>query len=660
MEFWVSVKECVGVCGFPQAESNARKKLEDLVCGRSELRRKRAGTKAFEYHISVLPPEVRAELLATRGLIETSSGLITLPQEPERVAADDLDRQRLWSAWEKATGEQRLHAERRTKAAALVAELMASGVGNRKAITLAAKQLQISEGTLRNLYYKVKDFSPDLWGPVLLDRRVREKRVTGRSAEISDDAWQFFLGDYLRNEAPFFSKCYERLEIAAETHGWTIPAERTLRRKLEREVDPRIVVATREGENALAQMHPSQQRTVAQLHAMEWINGDGYQHNVFVRWFNGEIIRPKTWFWQDVHSRKIVGWRADVSENSDSIRLSLMDTLKTYGKPQHITIDNTRAAANKWLSGGVPNRYRFKVREDDPMGIIPLLGIKLHWTGVIGGKGWGQAKPVERAFGVGGLGEYIDKHPALAGAFAGENVSSKPENYGSRAVDVETFMEIISEGVAMFNRKTQRKTEMCRGELSFDQAFEQSYSQAVITRLTEEQIRQFMLPAESVRVKPTGEFTMESGGSLFGRKNTYWSEQLVSHRSRKITVRFDPRNLHSEVACYDLDGRFLCMAECRAAVAFGDTEAGREHNRARREMMRSTKKAAKALNRMTAIEVNDLLPKTEHAELPERHVVERVFNMGNTVRRVEEIQDTQTENDVIFQTFVNKAKQSQK
>lgn len=108
------------------------------------------------------------------------------------MAADDLDRQRLWSAREKATGEQRLHAERRTKAAALVAELMASGVGNRKAITLAAKQLQISEGTLRNLYYKVKDFSPDLWGPVLLDRRVREKRVTGRSAEISDDARQFF------------------------------------------------------------------------------------------------------------------------------------------------------------------------------------------------------------------------------------------------------------------------------------------------------------------------------------------------------------------------------------------------------------------------------------------------------------------------------------
>lgn len=238
-----------------------------------------------------------------------------------------------------------------------------------------------------------------------------------------------------------------------------------------------------------------------------------------------------------------------------------MDTIRAYGKPKHVTIDNTRAAANKWLSGGVPNRYRFKVKPDDPMGIIPLLGMKLHWTGVIGGKGWGQAKPVERAFGVGGLGEYIDKHPALAGAFAGENVSSKPENYGSLAVDVDTFLETISEGVAMFNAKAGRETEMCRGELSFDQAFERSYSQSVITRMTEEQIRQLMLPAEAVRVKTTGEFTMECGGSLFGRKNTYWSEQLVSHRSRKITVRFDPRNLHGEVACYDLDGRFLCMAE---------------------------------------------------------------------------------------------------
>ncbi|WP_038164170.1 transposase domain-containing protein, partial [Trabulsiella guamensis] len=68
-----------------------------------------------------------------------------------------------------------------------------------------------------------------------------------------------------------------------------------------------------------------------------------------------------------------------------------------------------------------------------------------------------------------------------------------------------TFLETISEGVAMFNAKTGRDTEMCRGELSFDQAFERSYSQSAITRIVEEQLRQLMLPAEAVRVKPTGE-----------------------------------------------------------------------------------------------------------------------------------------------------------
>ena len=65
-----------------------------------------------------------------------------------------------------------------------------------------------------------------------------------------------------------------------------------------------MVVACREGEHALMHLIPAQQRTVEHLDAMQWINGDGYLHNVFVRWFNGDVIRPKTWFWQDVKPEK--------------------------------------------------------------------------------------------------------------------------------------------------------------------------------------------------------------------------------------------------------------------------------------------------------------------------------------------------------------------
>lgn len=648
-DIWVTVKECLGVEALPSTLPGVRNRLESLVAGRTELRRKREKSKAFEYHISVLPPDVRAELLAARGLVETTAGAVQLPQQKAAATLEDHERVQLSQHWERASNEQRLCAERRVKAAALVAELIASGLTNRLALVTAANKLEISEGSLRNIFYKVNGRARDLWGPLLLDRRLREKRSTGREVEMCEDAWQFFLGDYLRPEEPCFSKSYELLQLAAREHGWKIPSERTLRRRLDRDVDQRVVVATRKGENALAQMFPSQRRTVAHLHSMEWINGDGYQHNVFVKWHNGEVLRPKTWVWQDIHSRKIIGWRSDVSENSDSIRLSLMDSIKEFGKPLHVTIDNTRAAANKWLSGGVPNRYRFKVKKDDPMGILPLLGIQIHWTSVIGGKGWGQAKPIERAFGVGGLGDYIDKHPSLAGAYTGPNTQNKPDNYGSRVVDVETFLAAVAEGIAMYNAKTGRATEMCNGELSFDQAFERSHSNAIITRLTDDQIRQFMLPAEAVTVRHNGEFSLQCGGTLLGRKNSYYNPQLANIRPRKITVRFDPRDLHSSVACYDLDGRFICLAECRAAVAFGDTETGREHSRQRKQMMTATKKATKAQRRMTALEVNDLLPKITPPEAPARHAVERLYTQGNTARKVvEHAHEQQQQNDQIF------------
>lgn len=659
---FVVAKELVGAPGLPKTVKGIREALARYSAGAEDKVRKRAGGKAFEYHISVLPPEVRAELLTSKGLVETSSGFISLPERTRKNAdsANNFERQQLWQHWEGATNEQRQRAEQRTTSVSLVAELVDSGMSLRLALRTAAMKLHMSEGSLRNLYYRVQSRSRDVWAPVLLDRRLREKCKTNREAPISEDAWQFFLGDYLRPEEPCFTKSYELLQIAAREYGWEIPSERTLRRRVEREIDPRVIVATRKGDNALARMFPSQQRTVAHLHAMEWLNGDGYQHNVFVRWHNGEIKRPKTWVWQDIHSRKIVGWCTDISENSDSIRLSLMDVISVYGKPGHVTIDNTRAAANKWTTGGVPNRYRFKVKPDDPMGIMPMLGIQVHWTSVIGGKGWGQAKPIERAFGIGGLGDYIDKHPSLAGAYTGPNTQNKPDNYGERAVDVDTLLTAIAEGITMYNARVGRETEMCRGELSFDQAFERSYSNAVVTRLSEEQIRQLMLPAEAVKVKTTGEFFLQCGGSLYGRKNSYWNPVLANIRQRKITVRFDPRNLHSEVACYDLDGRFLCMAECRSAVAFGDTETGREHSRQRKQMMTHTKRAVKAQRRMTAIEVNDLLPKVAPPEPPQRHVVERVFAQGNALKKVQEVQEHQNENDVIFQTLMKRVSKAKK
>ncbi|EJX3112734.1 transposase, partial [Salmonella enterica] len=60
---WVTAKECLGLGGLPTRDQNVRARLDSAVKGNPEWRRKREGTKAFEYHIDCLPPETREVLI---------------------------------------------------------------------------------------------------------------------------------------------------------------------------------------------------------------------------------------------------------------------------------------------------------------------------------------------------------------------------------------------------------------------------------------------------------------------------------------------------------------------------------------------------------------------------------------------------------------------
>ena len=626
---WFSAKKLEGLIGLPKSSSAISRKarLEQWVF------RQIHGVRgvAYEFHISSLPKETQAALLLRQGEIETSMGRFEIARPT--LEAHDYDREALWSKWDNASDSQRRLAEKWLPAVQAADEMLNQGISTKTAFATVAGHYQVSASTLRDKYYQVQKFAKPDWAAALVDGRGASRRNVHKS-EFDEDAWQFLIADYLRPEKPAFRKCYERLELAAREHGWSIPSRATAFRRIQ-QLNEAIVVACREGEHALMHLIPAPQRTVEHLDAMQWINGDGYLHNVFVRWFNGDVIRPKTWFWQDVKTRKILGWRCDVSENIDSIRLSFMDVVTRYGIPEdfHITIDNTRGAANKWLTGGAPNRYRFKVKEDDPKGLFLLMGAKMHWTSVVAGKGWGQAKPVERAFGVGGLEEYVDKHPALAGAYTGPNPQAKPDNYGDRAVDAELFLKTLAEGVAMFNARTGRETEMCGGKLSFDDVFEREYARTIVRKPTEEQKRMLLLPAEAVNVSRKGEFALKVGGSLKGAKNVYYNMALMNAGVKKVVVRFDPQQLHSTVYCYTLDGRFICEAECLSPVAFNDAAAGREYRRRQKQLKSATKAAIKAQKQMDALEVAELLPQIAEPEAPESRIV-GIFRPSGNMERV--------------------------
>ncbi|WP_431786844.1 transposase domain-containing protein [Vibrio harveyi] len=632
---WFLATECVGIGGFPTHPYNVRKKLNSLAS--EETKRKREGTKAFEYHISIFPASVQIALLKKQGKVKGGDLVLDLPKKQQNKPT--YCREALWAGWNKTNNSAKEKARQALRTVQAVEALVKNSVKRMDAYQSVCDEYGVPLSTLRRNCSKVKGIDECDWAPALLPKHfeVAQAKKRNQFAHISKDAWEFFKADYLSLERPAMTASYERLKDAAAHHGWTIPSLKSLSRRIEHEVPIQQRVLLREGEHALLQMFPPQERTVEGLHALEWINGDGYQHNVFVRWFNGEILRPKTWFWQDIYSRKIIGWRCDISENTDSIRLSLMDVCEKFGIPKELTLDNTRAAANKWMTGGVPNRYRFKVKEDDPLGIIPMLGIKLHWSSVILGKGHGQAKPIERAFGVGGVEEYIDKHPLCRGAYTGPNPMAKPDNYGSKAIEAQDFLRAIAEGVEMYNAKENRSTEVCKGFMSFNQAFNASYEAAAIRKASKEQLQMMMLQAEAVRVSRHGTISLDAGGSLKGRKNRYYHDAMMNYIGQKLVARFDPLKLHESVEIYTLNGVQICTADCLEKVGFGDTQAAREHKRKRTQFTKANKAAAQAQTEMDALEVAAMMKPLEEEVVPETKTVElfRPVSIGNTVARVQ-------------------------
>ncbi|WP_200837960.1 transposase domain-containing protein, partial [Starkeya nomas] len=311
---------------------------------------------------------------------------------------------------------------------------------------------------------------------------------------------------------------------------------------------------------------------------------------------------------QDIYSGKILSWRVDISENWDLVRLAFADMVETYGVPDHVLFDNGRAFASKKITGGTPNRFRFKVKAEEPEGIITALGCQIHWATPY----HGQAKPIERAWR--DLAHNISRDVRFEGAYTGGSVDAKPENYGSRAVPFDVFMQVVSEGILEHNARLGRRSKVCGGNLSFDQAFAASYETAIITRPHEAQLRKLLLSSELVSVRKTD-------GSVELAGNRYWSEFLINEIGRKVTLRFDPDALQEPVHIYRPDGAYLGAAPCVEAVGFFSTEAARIHARARADFIKKSKEAALAAQKLTLAEQAALLPKVEAPEAPETKVV---------------------------------------
>ena len=625
---WIELKEILGLGGLPATLPGITKKakLENWE------RRRKQGVKGnvYEYSFSSLPLEVQTEYL-----LKHSEEL-----KVNKENNDSNQQTMIESAWNvlaSATFEQEKRAERRFQAVVKVARLVENKIPLMKAyeqvVALYATDSYdetISKGSLKRGRYKVKTHPQGIWLPLLLDRTERDNSC--RWADISDKAWAFFYADYLRKSKPKFSVCYYRLTLAAEENDWTIPSLSSLKRKFYNEFTEAEIALARGGEHELRELTAPQIRTVMDLEVYEIVNGDGYQHNVFVDWYEDgrPPIRPKT-----------------------------------------ILMDNTRAASDKQTT---QQRKRGKrqtagIKID---GMFDRLGIKVIRTLVFKGRGNGRAKPIERAFKRDSVPAYVDGDARLEAFFTGWSVTEKTEDYQfKKGVNKALFLEVLEQGVRLWNDKAGRETELGQGIFSADQLWARDYAQTRQTFATEEQLRQLMMLGESTKVDKHGRFTLKAGYVLNNQKNVYEAQALIGGNIGNVIVRYDPDDLHGTVHIYDKNGVYLCDGECVEKVAFNSEEGARVQKRLINEQRRITKKMVDNHEKLSEHEMAQYRKQFEQSAADFVEPAEKQafswtqFADGNTVKTIKldhELEtETEEQNTLSFeQDLFNGLKQVQK
>ena len=609
---WFSAQE-LSALGLPGLSTAKRKVNERAEAEEWALRldplgqplaRKRAGRGGgVEYHASVLPAAARLELVR-RGLApESVADNRKTGGEPPVVSAPATTSDGLWAWFAGRSAKVKAEAERRVRVLDRVLQAERAGMTRSAAVATAAIGAGVSNATVWGWLSIVAGLGHSDWLPALAPR------ATGGGAEavIDEDIWTIFKSDWLRPEKPTLSSCYRRAQSVAKARGIDIPHLKTFQRRIERDVPPSVVTALRSGKEAVRRMLPPQKRSVAGLQALEIVNIDGHKWDVFVRFpatdgYQERIARPMMVAIADIYSRKILAWRFGDSENAVLTRLAFADLFRNYGIPSACLLDNGRAFASKWITGGAKTRFRFRIREDEPLGLLTQLKIQNMWATPYRG----QSKPIERAFG--DFCDAIAKHPALAGAYTGNRPDAKPENYGSKAVDFDLFERVVAAGIAEHNARQGRRTEMARGR-SFDDAFAESYAVAPIRKATDEQLRLALLAADRVRAH-------REDGSVVIAGNRYWTSALGRHAGELLTVRFDPDNLHSDVHCYDQAGAFIATAPVWEAVGFVDAEAARQRAKLEAEHRRAVRREVELQQLLAATDIAALLPDIEPDETP--------------------------------------------
>jgi hypothetical protein len=609
--------------GWPRAICDTRGPL---------CRKRQASGGGFEYHFAVLPEKARTALLLRQAK----------PAEPKPAAETPRDRESAWARWDRLPASLKDVGKRRMAVIGQVETLIRTGMASSKAVEMVVERAAVEArlqgreppfgvSTLYGWIGRVRGVRRDDWVVHLTPDYV------GRTAtaEVDPEVWEVFKSEYLRPRRSF-AAAYRVAQDVAQQRGVELPACKTLQRKIEREVPRFTLIWHKEGPEAAEREFPWIERDETGFHAMEAVNVDGHKWDVMVDFGDGaKPERAMMVMIQDVYSRRVLGWRIARSENADAVRMCFAEVFRNHGIPRHCFFDNGKAFASKWLTGKARHRFRFKVREEDQIGLLVQFGVEVHFTTPYSGR----SKPIERAFG--DLEGEIGTSAAFAGAYVGNDPLNKPANYREGyGIPLAEFEEVVANGIRRHNARMGRRTKTAGGKLSFDQVFAESLKTALVPRPTAEQLRQALLCVEGVTVR-------KNGHGLQLAENRYWGDFLIQHVGKKVAARFDADDLHAGLHVYDLHtGAYLGHAECLEPIGFANAEEGREFRRLVKRRQKAATDLAAADRRISDAQLARMTPQLPEPEFEgASNVIPGVF--GNLALRPQPQPEGMTDAEIV-------------
>jgi transposase InsO family protein len=387
-------------------------------------------------------------------------------------------------------------------------------------------------------------------------------RGSKQSAPGADDPFlQEVARLWLNQRQPALTKCYEMAEYAARRERWTVRSYDQTKRYVRR-LPAEVVALHRGGPEAHNNRAvPFLERDYAGLRGNQYWCGDHHQFDVIVNAGGGRLTRPWITAWQDVRSRRIVGWHVFCHDpNQDTILLAFKRGVESHYVPENVQIDNGKDYDSYALNGRTKKdrwlKRKVNVAYDAPRvtGLFAGLGV-----GVTHCEPYhGQSKPIERWFGT-----MERAFGAMWPTYCGNSPANRPEDLQlqlerGKAPTIGEFIDAFEAWLQTWHAAAHTGDGM--GGKSPDVVWTECLE---FRQTADPRLLQYLLLKESRPVKVT-----RNGVILNGLPYGQFNAELYAHLGKEVILRYDPADVTRVLVSSSPDDTPIAWANLNAKIPF--------------------------------------------------------------------------------------------